>query len=141
METLCLLPPQYRYNWPISSPQKKTQERKLGSEKFKNRQLITDIDLLPDYTEYRNERVAKLKIKLTLGGVSTLESIYKAFVRTTLYDFEASQIIDQQEIDYEFIKGKSTIKFLVNLGKQEMIEKSTSKQLEIRVDIKVSKYK
>ena len=139
------LPPQYSYTWHIAGNLKKIQEQKLGSEKFKGRTLCTDIELLPDYTEPNNKRMVKLKMKLALGGApDLLEHDYKAYVSTTLYDSEASQILGQYSNSYKFADGKTFVRFLINLGSQERVEKSTSRQLEVRVEVKVygtNKYK
>ena len=100
-------------------------------------QLHTDVDLFPDCTGSRNESMAKLKINITLSNVNFQENSFTAYVTTTLYDPEACSVLDQHARDYQFAEDKSFVKFLMNLAKQERIEKSRSKHLEIRVQIKV----
>ena len=134
---MSLLPPQYCYNWSISTSEKKTLDCSFKSQKYKD--LQTDVKVLPDYTESNDERMVKLKVKLTLGkrNVNRQEDTYRAHINAILYDAEASSTLGQHNMSLKFAEDKDVLKFLMNLGKQELVERSRSKQLEIRVEIKV----
>ena len=132
-----LLPPQYRYNWPISSTKKRTQDRKLGTEKYGGRKLQLDIELLPDCMGSNNERLAKLKMVIKLGNVALKDLIYTAHISTTLYNPEETRVISQRAKSFKFEEDKNVLKFLMTLGKMELVERSRSKQLEIHVEVKV----
>ncbi len=103
-----------------------------------------DVKLLPDCTESNGKRVAKMKIKITLENANIQENSYTAYISTTLSDPEAKSVLGQNNKKFTLPDGKNTIKFLMNLGKQELVEKSRSKELEIRVEVKAygtSKFK
>ena len=59
------------------------------------------------------------------------------YIHTTLYDPNADVVLDEYRRIYEFEHNKNSIKFMVSVCKQDLIDRCTSKSLEIHQEVKV----
>lgn len=105
-------------------------------EKSKWTKLKLDIQILPDYTEPNNERVAKMAVTLTVENATLEQYQCTAVADISLYDRQAGELVEQTQEERRF-GGKHVVRFMMNLGSQERIERSANQHLEVGIKVKV----
>lgn len=145
---MVVLSPSYIYKWFIGLPNAYMlgtsksltahEETTAGNQREKSKwtKLKLDIQILPDYTEPNNERVAKMAVTLTVQNATLEQYQCTAVADISLYDRQAGELVEQTQEERRF-GGKHVVRFMMNLGWQERIERSANQHLEVGIKVKV----
>lgn len=99
--------------------------------------LVTTLSLLTDITQPTQQRTTSVVIWVTVQNWNR-EYKYEARATVTLYDEKAGQILKEKTEPRKF--ETNYVKFVVDMGPHQNIEKSNSKKLQLRVKVRVDEY-
>lgn len=103
----------------------------------KNIKLKLEAKILPNLTEPSNERVAKMRVKMTVENAPLDEHNCMAITDISLQDQDTGEVLLQRREERKFAGGLNYVQFFTTLGSQERIEKFANKDLDIGVKVKL----